>query len=176
MKNPYLYFLIPLLLCLVFLIGGWIASIPATQLPDISGSPQITPYVAGTLNRSAEAYGPDYGIATYLPAGCTFQVAYYYDGTLDRIDTIYSGSTRLTLTQQKGEQPLCVGGNAGQRVLVTINAANGTFTEGEKTGNSLSWYDGNYSFCISGFVDEGEMTKMAESVRYVEEIGSMNST
>jgi hypothetical protein len=175
MKSPYLFILIPLLLCLIFLILGCIASIPATPNPDISGGPQITPYVAETLNRSAEVYGPDYGIATYLPAGCTFNVAYYYDGTLDRIDTIYSGSTRFTLTQQKGEKPFCVGGIAGKSVPVTINNDNGTFTQGEKTGNSLSWYYGNYSFCIAGNLDQGDMTKIAESVRYVEEIETNSS-
>jgi hypothetical protein len=176
MKNPYLFILIPLVLCLVFLIIGWIASIPATPNPDISGGPQITPYVAETLNRSAEVYGPNYGIATNLPAGCAFQVAYYYDDTLDRIDTIYSGSTRLTLTQQKGEHPLCVGGIAGKSVPVTINGDNGTFSQGERTDNSLTWSDGNYFFCIVGTVDQEQMIKMAESVRYSDKIELVNTT
>ncbi|MBP1927757.1 hypothetical protein J2741_000304 [Methanolinea mesophila] len=176
MKNPYFIILIPLVLCLIFLIVGWIASISATPKPDTSGGPQITPYRAETLNNAAEVYGPGYGIATSLPAGCTFHEANYYDGTLKRIDTIYSGSTRLTLTQQKGEQPFCVGGSAGKSVPVIINGGKGNFTQGEKTGNSLSWYDGNYSFCISGSVNQEEMTKIAESVRYSEENESMSLT
>ena len=80
------------------------------------------------------------------------------------------------MTQQESESPFCVGTVVGESAPVTINGNNGNFTQGENTNIHLTWSDGNYSFCISGFVDQEEMTKMAESVRYYTEIELMNTT
>jgi hypothetical protein len=182
MKNPYLFILIPLVLCLIFLIIGWIASIPETTHHPNPGTVQITPMYARTLEDAVESFGPNYAIATYVPRNYSFTHADCYCGPLRRIDTIYYigparyDSPRFTMTQQEGESPFCVGTVVGKSVPVTINGDNGTFIQGEKTGNSLTWSDGNYSFCIVGTVDQEQMIKMAESVRYSDKIELVNTT
>ena len=168
------FFLILLLFCLT-LVMGCISPSPENNQPTAPNPPQITPVYAKTIEEAAKTFGSNYAIAAYIPGNYSFSNADCYCGPLRRIDTIYYigparyDNPRLTMTQQESESSFCVGTIVGKSVPVIINGNNGNFTQGEITRNSLTWSDGNYSFCISGFVDQEEMKKMAESVKYFEE-------
>lgn len=128
-------------------------------------TPVITPLRADTIERAQTIYGPDYTFPAYLPKGYTFTEADYYDGPDERIDTFFSGDFgRLQLIQHKEQTPLCAGIISKNMVQIDVNGYNGTFISGENNLNQLSWYSGNYSFCLTGSFRINEMKMIAESI------------
>jgi len=142
-----------------------------TTTPTTFPTPVINPYPYATIEEARSGY-PDYIIPEYLPESYIFAGAYYFNGPDERIDTYFSPSgdihrqpppvqdVRLHLIQHQNPTPLCSGGITGESVIVEINGHEGMFIQGSR----LSWYSGNYSFCLVGPFNLSEIVKIAESV------------
>jgi hypothetical protein len=163
------------LILFIVITGAGCASLPSnhdiTTTPTTFPTPVITPYPYTTIEEARSGYA-DYTIPEYLPEGYNFSVAYYVDGPDRRIDTYFSppGDRRrqppplqdmsIYLHQRQDPTPFCSGRISGEPVIVDINGYEGTFVKGSK----LTWYAGNYSFCLMGPFNQSEMEKMAESM------------
>jgi hypothetical protein len=142
-----------------------------TATPTTFPTPVITPLRYVTIDEARSRY-TDYAVPEYLPEGYNFSVAYYVDGPDRRIDTYFGPShdprrepplpqgMSLYLHQHQDPTPFCSGSISGDPLIVDINGYEGTFVQGSK----LTWYTGNYSFCLVGPFNQSEMEKIAESM------------
>jgi hypothetical protein len=164
-----------ILILFIVITGAGCVSLPSnhdmTTTPTTFPTPVIDPYPFRTIEEARSGYA-DYTIPVYLPEGYTFSVAYYVDGPDRRIDTYFSPSgdrrrqpplpqgMSIYLHQRQDPTPFCSGSITGEPVIVDINGNEGTFVQGSK----LTWYTGNYSFCLRGPFNQSEMEKIAKSM------------
>ncbi|NMA10402.1 MAG: hypothetical protein GX932_05210 [Methanomicrobiales archaeon] len=130
----------------------------------------ITPEYADTLDVASEIFGPDIPEPSYLPDGYTFENATRSpDGSITLTYTSTAGDlqiTRLSSADAPCPGPTVVGSKEwtiqGDGILGRLVFDNDDRSEGSLWLLRWGWND--ESFCMTGSLPEGEITKVAASV------------
>ena len=131
-------------------------------IPEMTG--QITPLFAETPEQARDWFGEDLPVPSYLPDGYLFLYALHYGGPENRTSLIYGheDGDEIHITQAPLRGRPCLEAVAGEATEVMVNGTPSNLTFGE-TENTLRWCSEEYSYCITGVVEEDEMLRMAAS-------------
>ncbi|MDD3932648.1 hypothetical protein [Methanoculleus sp. UBA303] len=149
-----------ILLCCFIAAAGCTGTEPAA----------VTPEYAGTLDEAREVFGPDIPVPSYLPEGYVFANATCSsDGSVTLIYTSTAGDLRVTrLSSPDAPCPgPTVAGN--EKRIVQGDGIEGRLVyEGDDPSDGslwlLRWNWNDASFCMTGRLPAGEITKVAASI------------
>lgn len=135
-----------------------------------TGTEETMPEQAGTLAEAREVFGPDIPEPSYLPDGYTFENAVRStDGSITLTYTGTAGDlrvTRLSSADAPCPGPAVVGSKEwtvqGDGILGRLVFDNDDRSEGSPWRLRWNWND--KSFCMTGSLPEGEITKVAASI------------
>lgn len=139
---------------------------PEGAQPQTTPEPmgRVTPLQASTPEQAEDRFGSYIRIPGFVPEGYTFQYALFYGKAEGQTSQFYTrgseGFQIRVITPPDKPCPEYLTGNATQ---VTIDGTEGTYVAGEEE-NQLRWHDENFSYCITGSLNEEEMMKVAASM------------
>lgn len=149
-----------LLLCCLLAVAGCTGTEPAV----------VTPEYAGTLDEAREVFGPDIPEPSYLPEGYAFANATRSpDGSVTLTYTGTAGDllvTRLSSPDAPCPGPTVAGNE--ERIVQGDGIEGRLVYEGDDRSDGslwlLRWNRNDASFCMTGRLPAGEITKVAASV------------
>lgn len=149
-----------LLLCCLLAAAGCTGTEPAAATPEYAGS----------LDEAREVFGPTVPASSYLPEGYAFESAVRHpDGSITLVYNSTAGDLRITRLSS-ADAP-CPGPTVTGNIKSTIQG-NGivgrlVYENDDRSEGSLwllRWDWNDASFCMTGRLPAGEITKVASSV------------